>query len=279
MAETTTANPELLQSQVSQLLVQPLEAASVVLAAGPQIFDTAGVLRIPRLVSGATVGFVAEGAQIPDTGDVDFDEVTLMPTERTSLKIILKYTNELVRQSVLGVDAVLKTRLVTDVANALDSALLSGAGTANAITGITAQTGVQTGTLDVTDPDSLLDAIALCHAEEVTPNRWFLNSQDFIALRKIKDTSGKYILQADLTADATYTLFGIPVTVTNKLAEGKAILVDMNQIAVARDVDPSVTVLTERYAEFDMVGLRVVTRYDLGLLHPEGVVVLTDATP
>ncbi|MGC4960082.1 phage major capsid protein [Gordonia sp. DT101] len=279
MTETTTANAELLQSQVSQLLVQPLEAASVVLAAGPQIFDTAGVLRIPRLVSGATVGFVAEGAAIPDTGDVDFDELTLMPTNRTSLKIILKYTNELVRQSVLGVDAVLKTRLVTDVANALDSALLSGAGTANSITGITAQTGVQTGELDVTDPDSLLDAIALCHAEEVTPNRWFLNSQDFIALRKIKDTSGKYILQADLTADATYTLFGIPVTVTNKLAEGKAILADMTQIAVARDVDPSVTVLTERYAEYDMMGLRVVTRYDLGLLHPEGVVVLEAATP
>lgn len=278
MTETTATNPELLAEQVSSLLVQPLEAASVVLSSGPQIFDTSGVLRIPRLVSGSTPTFVGEGGLIPDTAEVDFDEIRLMPTARKSIKLILKYTNELVRQSVIGIDSVLKTRLTTDVSNALDDALLAGTGASDSITGIINQAGVQTGELDVTDPDSLLDAIALCHAEEVTPNRWFLSSADFIALRKIKDTTGKYILEADLTADTTYRLFGIPVTVTNKLVEGKAILVDMNQVAVARDLAPSITVLTERYAEFDMVGLRIVTRYDLGLLHPEGVVVLSAAS-
>ena len=46
MTETTAANPELLADQVSSLLVQPLEAASVVLSSGPRIFDTSGVLRI-----------------------------------------------------------------------------------------------------------------------------------------------------------------------------------------------------------------------------------------
>lgn len=278
MTETTATNPELLAEQVSSLLVQPLEAASVVLSSGPQIFDTSGVLRIPKLVSGSTPTFVGEGGLIPDTAEVDFDEIRLMPTNRKSIKLILKYTNELVRQSVIGIDSVLKTRLTTDVSNALDDALLAGTGASDSITGIINQTGVQTGELDVTDPDSLLDAIALCHAEEVTPNRWFLSSADFIALRKIKDTTGKYVLEADLTADTTYRLFGIPVTVTNKLAAGKAILVDMNQVAVARDVAPSITVLTERYAEYDMVGLRIVTRYDLGLLHPEGVVVLSAAS-
>jgi hypothetical protein len=47
MVETTTANPELLQEQVARLLVQPLEAASVVLASGVRIFDTSSPLRIP----------------------------------------------------------------------------------------------------------------------------------------------------------------------------------------------------------------------------------------
>ena len=115
MTETTAANPEFLADQVSQLLVQPLEAASVVLSSGPRIFDTAGVLRIPKLVSGATVTFVGEGGQIPDDADVDFDEVALMPTERKSIKTILRFTNELVRQSVIGIDAVLRARLVKDV--------------------------------------------------------------------------------------------------------------------------------------------------------------------
>ena len=95
--------------------MQPLEAASVVLSSGPRIFDTAGALRIPKLIAGATVGFVAEGGLIPDTADVDFDEMVLMPTERKSIKTILKYTNELVRQSVIGIDAILRARLVKDV--------------------------------------------------------------------------------------------------------------------------------------------------------------------
>lgn len=278
MTETTAANPELLADQVSSLLVQPLEAASVVLSSGPRIFDTSGVLRIPKLVSGSTPTFIGEGQLIPDTADVDFSELVLMPTERKSIKTILKYTDELVRQSVIGIDAVLKARLVKDVSDALDDALLKGTGASDTITGIINQPDVQTHVWDPTDPDSMLDAIGLAVAAEVTPNRWFLNGADFVALRKVKEATGskKYVLESDLTKDATYRLFGIPVTVTNKLAPGDAILADMSQVAIARDIAPSVKVLTERYAEYGQVGLRVVTRYDLGLLHPEGVIYLTE---
>ncbi|HQV19580.1 phage major capsid protein [Gordonia sp. w5E2] len=274
--ETTTTNPTLLQEQVASLLVQPLEAQSVVLASSPKIFDTSSPLRIPRLTSGASVGFVAEGAQIPE-GDVSFDEVKLLPSDLKSLKVIVRFTNELIRQSVIGLDAVLKTRLVTDVANALDTALLSGTGATKTIKGIVNQAGVQTGVLDADNPDSYLDAIAKAHAAEVTPNRWFINSQDFIALRKAKDSQGRYLLETDLTADAVYRLFGIQVTPTNKLATGKAILLDTNQVAIARDLAPSVTLLPELYAATDETAIRVVARFDLGLLHPEGVVVLTAA--
>lgn len=277
--ETTTANPELLNDQVASLLVQPLEAASVVLSSGVQIFDTASPLRIPKLTAGATVGFVGEGELIPEA-DVDFGEVKLMPSDRKSLKTLIRFSNELLRQSVIGLDATLKARLVTDVSNKLDTALLTGNGASGSITGIVNQAGVQTGALDVTDADSLLDAIALASAAEVTPNRWFVNGQDFIALRKLKEAadSKKYLIESDVTAGATYRLFGIEVTVTNKLPVGKAVLADTAQIAVARDIDPSVTMLSERYAEYDEQAIRVVTRYDLGLLHPEGVIVLT-ATP
>lgn len=279
MTESTSTIPELLQEQVAAILVQPLEAASVVLSSGVRIFDTASPLRIPKLVSGATVGFIGEGEEIPDTADVDFDEVKLMPSDRKSIKTILKYTNEAVRQSVIGLDAVLRQRLVKDVADKLDAALLTGTGASDSITGIINQAGVQTGVLDVTDPDCLLDAIALASAAEVTPNAWMVNGQDFIALRKVKESgsSAKYLIESDVTAGPTYRLFGIPVVVTNKLPEGTAVLANTAEIAVARDLAPSVTILSERYAEFDMQAIRVVTRYDLGLLHPEGVVVLTAA--
>jgi len=276
--QVTSAHPELLQEQVANLLVQPLEAASVVLSSGVRIFDTASPLRIPKLASGATVGFVGEGELIPEA-DVDFDEVRLMPSDRKSIKTLIRFTNELLRQSVIGLDATLRARLVTDVSNKLDLALLTGDGADDSITGIVNQSGVQTGVLDVTDADSLLDAIALASAAEVTPNRWFINGDDFIALRKLKEAtnSAKYLLESDVTSGPTYRLFGISVTPTNKLPAGTAVLADTSQIAVARDIAPSVTLLSERFAEYDEQAIRVVTRYDLGLLHPEGVIVLTEA--
>jgi HK97 family phage major capsid protein len=168
-SETTTANPELLQTQVASLLVQPLEAASVVLSSGVRIFDTSSPLRIPKLTQGATVCFVGESQLIPEA-DVDFGEVRLMPSTLKSLKTLIRFSNELLRQSVIGLDATLKARLVTDVSSKLDTALLTGDGASNTIKGIINQTGVQTGVLDVADADSLLDAIAQASAAEVTPN-------------------------------------------------------------------------------------------------------------
>src|SRR5262245_37332213 len=64
---------------VAKLLVQPLEQESTFLAAGPQIIDTAGPLRVPRIASGASAGFVAAGAQISDS-KVSFDEIQLLPS-------------------------------------------------------------------------------------------------------------------------------------------------------------------------------------------------------
>lgn len=276
MAENTTANPELLQEQVSNILIQPLEAESIILNSGARIFDTSSPLRIPKLVSSSDPAWTAEGAQITEH-DVDFDEVTLMPTDRKSVKTIIRFTNELLRQSVIGLDSVLKTRLVGDVTRKIDTAFLTGNGAAQSVTGIINQAGVQTGVLDASDPDSLLDALALASAAEVTPNRWFISGADFFTLRKLKDGNNKYLIESDMTADAKYTLFGVPVTVTNKLDAGKAVLADMAQVAIARDTNPTVTMLSERYAEFDEQAIRVTARFDLGLLNPDAVVVLTAA--
>jgi HK97 family phage major capsid protein len=110
-----------------------LRLARRMIELNPKLADRAQVYadRI-RIANGVTAGFVAEGAQISD-GDVAFDEVTLLPSTRKGLKVLVKLSNELIRTSVVGLDAVLRTRLVTDVANALDAALWDGAGTSNTI--------------------------------------------------------------------------------------------------------------------------------------------------
>ena len=189
--------------------------------------------------------------------------------------MIDRYSRELVRQSVVGIDAVLKNRLVKVVSDALDTALLTGDGTNHSITGLINQAGVQQADGDIENPDSFLNAIAKASAAEVKPNRWFFKRR---RLHQPSQAEGEPVVGAlparerrDRRADLS--LFGIPVTVTNKLPSGVTVLADTSQIAVARDLAPSVTVLTERYAEFDEIGIRVVTLRP-GPCIPEAVVLM-----
>lgn len=277
MVNSTTSANKLIQEQVSTMLVEPLEAASVVLAAGPTIFNSSEPLRINTLTAFPDAGWVGENELIPDDGEATFGEIKLMPSERKSIKRIVRVSNELIRQATTGVSNLLQTKLVKTVADTLDDALLKGDGAGNSVTGIIKQANITKTTLVVNDPDSYLDALALAASKEVAPNRFIINGGDFFTLRKIKDTNGRYIMQGGPAENAPYTLFGVPVTVTNKMPAGKALLADTKEIAVVRDIDPQVTILNERYAEYDQVGIRVVTRYDLGLIRPEGVILMETA--
>lgn len=274
--QTTGTLPTLQQDQIASLLVQPLEAESVFLAAGPKIIDTNGPIRVPRIATGLSVGFVGEGAQIPEAS-VGVDEVSMLPSTLKSLKVLSRVTAEVLRSSAVALDSILKSRLVTDTAAALDSALFTSTGSSNTIKGLLNQSGVATGVLDATEPDSFLDGIGIARANEVRPNRWFLSPADYLAVRKIKDADGRYILEQDITAEGAERLFGIPVTVTSRIPTGKAVLADMSLVAVARDMAPTVVIDSSRYFDTDEVALRVVCRYDLALLQPKAVTVLVSA--
>jgi len=121
--------------------VQLLEAASVVLSSGPRIFDTAGVLRIPTLTKSSTVGFVGENELIPSDHDTTFDEVVLMPTDRKSIKVIERYSRELARQAIIGIDATLTNRLVKVVSDKLDDVLVGKGQATNEVQTITIAAG------------------------------------------------------------------------------------------------------------------------------------------
>lgn len=275
---TPAANTALIQSEVQQLLVQPLQQASTFLAAGPVIIDSNSPVRIPRISTVTTPSFVAAGAQIPDTSP-GFDEIDALPSSLQSLKSWLPISNELIRGSAVnGLSAILQARVVTDMANKLDDALYNGTGSSNTIKGILAQTGIQTGTLDTTDLNSVLDGLGLLFAANAQPSRIFANPADYTALRKIKTTQGEYVLDPDAHADTQYSLFGVPVTLTNRLAAGKLLITDQNFVVVVRDSAPSVFISTERLADYDSVAIRTVCRFDLAVTQPEAIVLLTVAS-
>jgi HK97 family phage major capsid protein len=285
----TAAGGALTQEETAALLVEPLMAEAVVLAAGPRVFTSDGVpLNIPRIAAlDLADPWRAENTLIAEA-DPTYSELVLLPSTLKSLKVLHRISNELARHSLAPVASVLSAALVRRVANAVDKAFLTGDGTAGTVLGVANQTGIQVmAGVGAPTVDDLHDAVGLAMGANARPSAWFMHPRDFVTLRKVKDSSGSYIVQADLTAAATYRLLGVPVHITTQLAtdggagtnESRIILADMTQVAVGRDQDVSVTLLEETFADWDQLGIRVVARFDCGLLNAAGVVVLNGVTP
>lgn len=289
MAASTASAPELTAEQVQAILVQPLMAASAFLASAPRIFDTDGnAVRIPKLTGMGEPSWHGENELISEV-DATFDEITLLPSTMKSVKSLTRFSNELARQSVVALDAALRDRMVRDVAAKLDTQFLSAGGDGVTVPrGLFAYAGVQNlavnGALTL---DDLHDAEGLVLSAGVDPSRvrWLMQSREFVNLRKVKDTSGRYIVEPDVTEAGAYRLLGHAVVVTNRVPDttvatptGRAALVDFSQIAVARDLAPSVKILDQTYGDYDQMAIRVVARYDAAPMNPEAVVTLVGIT-
>lgn len=291
MAVTRTSAPELQAEDVKRILVLPLQAQSVFLAAGPRIYDTTGPMSLPKMGGPITdPGWTGESTLIPER-DVDFDQVSLLPSTMQSVKVITRYSNEMARASVVALDAAIQNRLVYDVAAKLDAQFLSASG--DGVTtpkGLFAYSGTQNLPVGAElSLDSLLDAWGMALSANVNMSglKWVMTPREFVKLRKIKTDTGSnaYVLQPDPTADGVFRLWGAPVIVSGRVPDttgatptGRAALVDFSQIAVARDMAPSITILRERYADYDEQAIRVVARYDAAPVNPDAVVTLTGIT-
>lgn len=287
MALSMKANGELTSEQVLSTLIQPLESQSIILANGPRIYDspTGDPLRIPTLVDSDDAAWHGENELITE-GDADFGEVTLLPNNLKSVKVVHRFSNELARHSVVSIANTMQAAFVKKVADKLDNAFLTGVSTLDGSgnrtpIGLFEQADTQTSTLTYATADlldSVVDTVGKLMTAEIRDFgsvRWFLNTADFLAISKVKDSEEKGFLQPDLTKPGVFTLYGIPVVVSSRVVAGTGLLVDMSYVAIGRDLAPSVKILTERYADYDQLGLRVTCRMDIALLHPEACVVLT----
>lgn len=282
MALNTTNATELTAEQVSTILTKPLEQASTFLQAGPRVFDTTGPLRVPGLPAPAdpsALQWVGESELIPEL-DPEFTEVQLLPSTMDSVKVITRYSNELARQSVVSLEQALRDRLVADVAAKLDAQFLGDQGD-----GIETPAGMfaWAGTTDTPitgplDPDDVLalQGIALGRNLDPATMRLFVRPEDYVAMRGIKDGDGRYLIAPDVSGTGLVVpILGARAIVTARIPEGRAALVDMSRVAVARDLAPTVKVLTERYADYDQQAIRVVARYDAKPLDPRAVLTVS----
>lgn len=288
MALSTENTGTLTREIVAAMLTEPLERFSTFLQAGPTFFDTDGnVVRIPR---GFTSSADAIGANnwhgqnelITEVDPAEDDELRLLPDTMKSIKTLTRFSNELARQSVVSLEQALQNRLVTDVAEAFDKQFLGDAGDGiETPQGMFAWSGVQTLEVEALDIDTIMDGygVFLGNRGHTDGLRLFIRPEDYMTLRKQKDGDGRYLLQPDMsTGGIVVPALGATLAISNHIPENNAALVDMTQVAVARDLDPSVTILNETFGDYDQQAIRVVARYDSGLMD-DNAMVKFDTTP
>ena len=189
----------------------------------------------------------------------------------------------------LALDAALRARLVSDVAAKLDTQFFSASGDGTTTPkGLFAHTGIQTSAVGgAITLDALLDAwgLALSANVDMSRLRWVMQPREFVKLRKVKDGQQRYQLQPDPTQDGVFRLFGAPVVVTARVPDttgatptARIGLVDFSQVAVARDLAPSVKILDQTFGDYDQQAIRVVARYDAAPLNAQAIVALTGIT-
>lgn len=126
------------------------------------------------------------------------------------------------------------TRQVINVENA---ELLSGAGTTGHLHGFFSTSGIlthdastDTGT-NVTALDSIEKSIAVLRsgAALAEANLLVLHPNTWSALRRTKDTRGRFLATADPTRDEANSLWGVEILPTTQCTAGKGLLLDTNK--------------------------------------------------
>ena len=90
---------------------------------------------------------------------------------------------------------------------------------------------------------------------------WIMNKATRLAVRKLKDGQGNYLLQRDFSQEGAYTLLGKPVFCSDNMTAlgtaNKSVIVygDISGLAVKESETPEVQVLREKYATQHAIGV------------------------
>jgi len=283
-ALTTSASVS--PGELATFLFEKLRASSVALRSGITVLTTdKDSVVYPSLTADVNPGWYAEAAPITP-GDPTFSTVTATPRK---LAHLVQMSNEVIDDSDPSIVDVLNTHLLAMLALKLDLGIYEGSGTAPEVRGLANVSGIQTIDAGVNGAqpslDQVADAIGLLEGVNTTATAIVMPPRTFAKLRKVKDTTGAYLLAAP--TDATgLRLFGVPVLVSAQLsvteaagtagAVGSSMYVyNAAQVVYVRRTDVELELDRSRLFNSDQSELRAKARGDLIVPNPTAVVRVT----
>ncbi len=194
---TTTAAPSIQTEVLASSFVELLRNQMVITGLGATVLDgLEGNVSIPRQTTGATAAFVTEGGAATDQA-FGMGSLSLTPKSVTASYLA---TKQMLLQSSLSMEALLRNDLAAAVAEAIQGAAISGDGIGANPLGLLNTTGVNAvvvGGVALANIDPLLDMVTKSkQSKTLRGSLGFLtNALVEGAILKLKETTGGYLIQ------------------------------------------------------------------------------------
>ena len=255
-----------------QLVVPALSEKSVVLLNLRVISTLSTKVNLP-IVNDASVGWVAEGAALPDAA-LNPQLVVVTPRKLSAYSDL---SNESLDDA--GSSEIVGAAMAATLARKVDASFFVSGG-ANAPLALDPAAVLTVDAAPTAGIDACIHACAQMEADSASPSVVFLNPLDWAALAKLKESAGSakpvLVTQTGPTAAAARSLNGLSVEVSAGVPQGTSYVIDGNRtVAVVRKDG---TVETDRSVGFrsDLTVVRVIGRFGFGFLYPSAVCRITD---
>jgi len=295
-ASDATAGGFLVPPQYSQDIIEFLRAKSVVRQLGPIMIPMAtGTFRIPKVTVGASASYIGENQAAPKTQQT-FGNVTLTFKK---LAALVPLSNDLLRYSSPGADAIVRDDVVRAMADAENRAFLRSDGTGGSPRGflnwcLASQliNGNASASLaNVTADMGNLIVTLMNQNIPMTKPAWIWSPRTWNYLMTLQTANGVFAFRDELMRGTfwgwpygTTTAIPINLSTLSRTSESEVYLIDMADAALGESLNLTVDASQEAaYSDGgtlvsafqnDQTVIRAISEHDLVMRRQESVAVL-----
>lgn len=274
MAMTTaSANSAYLATEVDDLIVRPVERASVALQVANVVYTSEQVntFRVPVVAADPSASWTVEGEEITPS-DATLTEVASPFYKLAGLTIV---SNELARDSSPEAAQVVGDGLARDIARKLDAAYFGTSPNAATPDGLEDLAGVN----EVYNGgswaslDAFVEAIYEAEAAGATLGAFVVNPTDALILATLKEQTGsnKPLLGTDPSLPTRRQIAGVPLFVTPAVSVGVAWGIPTGRAIVAMRQDVELAIDGSAFFTSDRTAIRATMRAAFAFPHPAAV--------
>ena len=269
----------LVPDEFEKTLVTGLKTENVIRAHAHIIRTSSGVHKIPVVSSHGSAAWIDEEGAYTASDDV-FGQVQL---DAHKVGTLIKVSEELLNDSAFDLEDYIRSEFIRRIGDKEEEAFLTGNGTGKPLGLLAssggAQVGVTTASATAITADELIDLYYSLKAPYRKNAVWVLNDDTVKLIRKLKDSTGNYLLQPALREGEVSTILGKPFFTSpfapTAAAGAKTVIFgDLSYYWIADRQGIAFKRLNELYAGNGQVGFLASKRLDGKTVLPEAIKVL-----